>query len=147
MLLKYVMCLSFRMTMSSTCVQLCLRYRGFVCSKTSSRWCYSQSHHCNIRTPNMVSLSNGLFTNGSLTAAQTRQRLKQQMCYYNDLTVKYLTTEAKESKNAEDIVRSTDSANPPLMPNTNVLSMPENMNSLGRYSFCKVNQCFKLNLK
>lgn len=69
------------------------------------------------------------------------------MCYYNNLTVKYLTTEAKENKNADDTVRSTDSANPPLMPNTNALFIPENINSLGRYLFDKVNLCFKLNLK
>ncbi|XP_037548729.1 transcription termination factor 3, mitochondrial [Nematolebias whitei] len=123
------------MAMSSTCAQLCLRCRGFLGSKTSTRLHYIQSHHWRIWTANSKSLSNGLFTNGSFTSTQTRQRLKQHMCYYNNLTVKYLTTEAKENKNADDTVRSTDGANLPQMPNTTALSIPENMNSLDLDAF------------
>ncbi|XP_017277629.1 transcription termination factor 3, mitochondrial [Kryptolebias marmoratus] len=115
------------MTMSSACAQLCLRCRGFLCSKTSTRLHYIQPQICIIRTANSASVSNGLFTNRKLTATQIRQRLKQHMCYYNDLTAKHLTTEAKENKHAEILTRTDDAEySPALLPTTDALPVPEN---------------------
>ncbi|XP_013888655.1 transcription termination factor 3, mitochondrial isoform X2 [Austrofundulus limnaeus] len=113
--------------MSSTCAQLCLRRIGVLCSKTSTRLHYVQSQHRIIRTASSALVNRGSFTNGSLTATQTRQRFKQQMCYLNDdSTAKYLTTEAKEHK--YEGLAKTDSSeySPALLPTTNTLPVPEN---------------------
>ncbi|XP_022057993.2 transcription termination factor 3, mitochondrial isoform X2 [Acanthochromis polyacanthus] len=119
--------------MASTCAQLCLRCRGLLCSKTltSTGQYYAQVRHCNTVTKVPTKISNRLFMWGNHTAPQTRLRWKQHMCYYSDLTVKYLTSEAKEGKHTEDVVRTDVAVYPaPLLPTRDDVSTTENQVSL-----------------
>lgn len=124
-------CLSYRISMSSICAQLCLRCIGVLCTKTSTRHFIQSQHHV-IRTASSASVSSRFFTNGSLTATQSRQRFKRQMCYYNDSTAKYLTTEAKENKYEGLAKTDSPELSPALLLTTNTLPMPENWICLGR---------------
>lgn len=131
------MLLFYRVTMSSTCAQLCLRCIGVLCSKTSTRLHCLQFQHRFIRTASSASVNRGVFTNGSLRT-QPKQKFKQQMCYYNNCTAKYLTTDAKENK--YESLAKTDSSeySPALLPTTRTatLPMPENWICFGTYRCC-----------
>ncbi|XP_023118775.2 transcription termination factor 3, mitochondrial isoform X2 [Amphiprion ocellaris] len=116
------------MTMASTCAQLCLRCRSHLCSKTltSMGKYYAQVRHCNTVTKVLTKISNGLFMWGNHTTLQTSLRWKQHMCYYSDLTAKYLMSEAKEDKHTEDLVRTDVVCPAPLLPTRDVVLMTEN---------------------
>ncbi|XP_008304775.1 transcription termination factor 3, mitochondrial [Stegastes partitus] len=117
------------MTMASTYAQLCLRCRSHICSKTltSAGQYYTQVRHCNTVTRVPTKISNGLSIWGNRTTTQTRLRWKQHMCYYNDFTAKYLTTEATKGKPAEDLARTDGAAyQTPLVPNSDAVPVTEN---------------------
>ncbi|XP_072226972.1 transcription termination factor 3, mitochondrial isoform X2 [Leuresthes tenuis] len=126
------------MTMASTCAQLCLRCRGLLGSKANSWQHYVR--HCVTMTREFPQISNGLFIMKNRTATQTRLRWKQQMCHYNYMTARYLSTEAKESKCTDELSRAdiVSYENPP-MPFTDAVSMTQNqlsmdLDAVGEYS-------------
>ncbi|XP_069032026.1 transcription termination factor 3, mitochondrial [Embiotoca jacksoni] len=121
------------MTMATTCAQLCLRCRSPLCSKIlAGTWQYcTQVRHCISVTRAPTKISNGLFIRENHTTTQTRPRWKQQMCYYNDLTAKYLTTEAKEDKYTEDLSRIDVVAyESPVLPTRDAVPVTEKQPSL-----------------
>ncbi|KAM4539007.1 transcription termination factor 3, mitochondrial isoform 2-T2 [Odontesthes bonariensis] len=128
------------MTMASTCAQLCLRCRGLLGSKASSLQHYVQVRHCVTMTREFPQISNGLFITGNRTATQTRLRWKQQMCHYNYMTARYLSTEAKEKKCTDELSRADSVAcGTPPMPSTDAVPTTQNQLSLdldaaGEYS-------------
>ncbi|XP_029976088.1 transcription termination factor 3, mitochondrial isoform X2 [Salarias fasciatus] len=121
------------MTMASACVQLCLRCRSPVCTKAgASTWkIYTQLQRCISTTRIPTNISSGLFSTRDHRTVQSGVRWKQEMCYYNGLMVKYLTTEAKDRKQTDELSRS-DAVVPqnPLLPNTEALLTTESHTSL-----------------
>ncbi|CAB1457031.1 unnamed protein product [Pleuronectes platessa] len=68
---------------------------------------------------------------GSHRATQARQRWKQQMFYYSDLSAKHLATEAKEDKSTEESSRTDVVAyRSPLSPIRDAVPGNENQMSL-----------------
>ncbi|XP_035537946.1 transcription termination factor 3, mitochondrial [Morone saxatilis] len=95
--------------MSSSFTQLCLQYRSLLFSKTvSSTWRYStQFRHCATLTRLPTKILNGSSViRGNRTTTQARQRWKQPMFCYRDLTARHLATEAKEHKDTEELSKS-----------------------------------------
>ncbi|XP_071757663.1 transcription termination factor 3, mitochondrial isoform X1 [Centroberyx gerrardi] len=92
--------------MASSCIQLCQRCTSLLRAKTVSVTLqYStQVQLCTAVFRASTKIPNGsLFMSGNRTTAHTRQRWKQQMCYYSDYNAKRLTAEAKEDKDAEEL--------------------------------------------
>uniref|UniRef100_A0A1A7XBT0 Transcription termination factor 3, mitochondrial n=1 Tax=Iconisemion striatum TaxID=60296 RepID=A0A1A7XBT0_9TELE len=116
------------MTMS-TYAQMCLR--GLLFSKTCTRLqCIQVQRYLN-STASSASIRSGLFLKQNLTTTHTGIRFKHQKFCYNNMKVKYLTTEAKENHSKEGLTR-TDVVEykPPLLPNTDGFSLSENVLSL-----------------
>lgn len=133
---------SYRIAMASSCTQLCLQCRSLLRSKTvASTWQYStQVRHCTtvIRLPTKV-LNGSSVIRGNLTATQARQRWKQQVFCYSDLTAKHLATEAKEDKDVEESSGAHVVAyKSPLLPIRDAVPVTESQMSLGAYWFAVV---------
>ncbi|XP_044026702.1 transcription termination factor 3, mitochondrial isoform X2 [Siniperca chuatsi] len=92
--------------MASSCTQLCLQCRHLLRSKkVAGTWQYStQVRHCTTvtRVPTKV-LNASSIIKGNHTTTQARQRWKQQMFCYSDLTAKHLAIESKEDKDIEEL--------------------------------------------
>uniref|UniRef100_A0A1A8GGW9 Transcription termination factor 3, mitochondrial n=1 Tax=Nothobranchius korthausae TaxID=1143690 RepID=A0A1A8GGW9_9TELE len=117
------------MTMS-TSAKLCLRWRGLLFSKTSTRLQCFQVQRC-ISAASSASISNGLFLKHNLTTTHTIIKIKHQKCCYNNLTAKHLTTEAKDDKYKEDLSRTdVTEYKPALLPRTDAFSVSEHGISL-----------------
>ncbi|CAN9504021.1 unnamed protein product [Ophioblennius macclurei] len=115
--------------MASTCAQLCLRCRSPACTKAwTSTWkIYSQVQRCisTIRVP--TNISPGLSMSRDQKANQSRLRWKQKMCYYNDIMVKYLTSEATGKKQTDELSRSDAVVlQNPLLPNKEAFLATQN---------------------
>lgn len=136
--LKYVMFISYRITMASTCVQLCLRGTGPLYSKTvSSTWQYYTRVQQRIKVTRVpTKVISGLSIRGNHTTATTLTRLrwKQQICFYSDSAAKYLTNEAKEGTNTQELSRTKVGAHKTsLLPTRDAALTTENSHiSLGR---------------
>lgn len=126
-----------RVTMASSCAQLCLKCRSLLCSKTvATTWQHStQVRHCRTVTPVITKVLNGSsFFSGNHRTSPASQRWKQQMFCYSELSVKHLATEAKEDKFKEELSRADVVAyKSPLLP-VNEIQMP-----LGTHWFALVN--------
>ncbi|XP_032391516.1 transcription termination factor 3, mitochondrial [Etheostoma spectabile] len=120
--------------MASSCTQLYLQCRSFLCSKTvACTWQYcSQVRHCIAVTSVPTKILNGSFIiKGNSTATQAKQRWKQQMSCYSDLAATHLTTQVKEDKGVEET--STAEVVPyksPLLPIREALLATESQMSL-----------------
>lgn len=127
--------MSFRVTMSSACAQLCLRCRGLLCPKSSTRLFYVQVQH-GMNVGKSTRISNRLLSGGNHTVAQSILSWKQQRSCYYDYTAKYLTTESKESKPTYDLSRTdvTDHK-PALLPTVDSLPLTPNQIYLGMCLF------------
>ncbi|XP_023267947.1 transcription termination factor 3, mitochondrial [Seriola lalandi dorsalis] len=115
--------------MTSSCALLCLRCRSFLCSKTgATTWQYTtQVRHCTTVTSVATKIPNGFsFFRGNHRTNQARQRWKQQMLSYSDLTARNLATEAKEDKFTEELSRTDVVAyKSPLLPIRDAVSLKE----------------------
>lgn len=118
------------MTISSACAQLCLRCRGLLYPKSSTRLFYVQVQH-GVSEGKSTRISNRLLSGGNRTVAQSRLSWKRQTYCYYDYTAKYLTTESRENKPTDDLSRTdlTD-YKPALLPTVDSLPLTPNQVSL-----------------
>ncbi|XP_062265384.1 transcription termination factor 3, mitochondrial [Platichthys flesus] len=129
--------------MGSSYGQVCLRCRSLLCSvPAASTWkCSTQVRHCTTVSSTASKILDGssIFT-GNHRTTQARQRWKQQMFYYSDLSAKHLATEAKEDKFTEESSRTDVVAyRSPLSPiredvPVNENQMPLDLDSVAEYS-------------
>lgn len=123
-----------RITMASSCAQLCLRCRSLLSSKTATlTWQQStQVRHCTAvsRVPNKI-LNGSLFTSGNHTTPRARQIWKQQACYYSDFTTKHLKTEAKDEHIEELLKMDVVPYKSPLLPIRDAAPVTESQMPLG----------------
>ncbi|XP_018553600.1 transcription termination factor 3, mitochondrial isoform X1 [Lates calcarifer] len=126
-----------RVTMASSCAQLCLKCRSLLCSKTvATTWQHStQVRHCRTVTPVITKVLNGSsFFSGNHRTSPASQRWKQQMFCYSELSVKHLATEAKEDKFKEELSRADVVAyKSPLLP-VNEIQMPLDLDAAAEFS-------------
>ncbi|XP_035476846.1 transcription termination factor 3, mitochondrial [Scophthalmus maximus] len=106
--------------MGSYYVQVCLRCRSLLCSKTTATtWNFStQVRQCTTVTRGADKILNGSsFFRGSHRTTQARQGWKPQVFCYSDLTAKHLATESKDGKFTEELSRADVVAyKSPLLP-------------------------------
>lgn len=117
--------------MASTCAQLCLRGTGPLYSKTvSNTWQYYTWVQQRIKVTRVpTKVISGLSIRGNHTTATTLTRLrwKQQICFYSDSAAKYLTTEAKEGTNTQELSRTNVGAHKTsLLPTRDAALTTEN---------------------
>lgn len=86
--------------MTSSCAQLCLRCRNLLSSKTvATTWQFTAQVHQCTTVSNVSKIPHGFsIFRGHHRTEQLRQRWKQQIICYSDLTAKHLAAEAKEDK-------------------------------------------------
>ncbi|XP_026202670.1 transcription termination factor 3, mitochondrial [Anabas testudineus] len=109
--------------MALACMQLCLRCRSLLCTKTGLvTW-----HHYTqfwdsttvIGVPTRI-VNGPLSIRWNRTETQTRHRWKHQMLFHSALTAKHLSTEATEEKYTEELSKtSVVTYSSPLVPITN----------------------------
>lgn len=132
---------SCRIVMASSCIQRCLQCRSLLCSGTvANTWLYSAQLHHFTATCLPLKIPNGssvIRENDRTT--QARERWKQKVVFYSDLTAKHLATEAKEDKNAEEPSRADIVAyKSPLLPMKDAVPVNESQMSLGTHWFAIV---------
>ncbi|XP_029918778.1 transcription termination factor 3, mitochondrial isoform X2 [Myripristis murdjan] len=90
--------------MASSCIQLCCRRcSGLLRSKITVQYS-TQAQHCTAVLTASSRVSNGSsFLAGICAASHTRQRWRQQMCFYSEHKAKPLTAEANRYKDAEEL--------------------------------------------
>nr|XP_019946417.1 PREDICTED: transcription termination factor 3, mitochondrial [Paralichthys olivaceus] len=112
--------------MGSSSAQLCLRCRSLLCSVPPAS--NTLVRHCTMASSAASRILKGtsIFT-GNHRTTQARQRWKQQMLYYSDLSDKHLATEAKEDKFTEELSRTDVVAyKSPLSPIRDAVPVNEN---------------------
>lgn len=125
-----------RVRMTSSCAQLCLRCRNLLSSKTvATTWQFAaQVHHCTpVSSGSKIPHGFSIFREHHRTE-QLRQRWKQQIICYSDLTAKHLAAEAKENKitvTGSDVVANESH----LLTTRDAVPLNESQMTLGTYWF------------
>lgn len=133
--------------MASSCAQMCLQCRRLLFSrKTVCAWVSTQFGHCSSSTWTTTTkfLNGSLYLRGSLTAAQAKEKWRQGLFCFSDLTAKHLSEGVKDS---EELSRANVAAyHSPLSPVTHANPSDQSQMSLGVSYLSNQNLFFKLHL-
>lgn len=123
--------------MALSCMQLCLRCRSLLCTKTGlvTRHHYTQFWDSTTVIGVPTRIVNGpLSIRWNHTETQTRHRWKHQMLFHSALTAKHLSTEATEEKYTEELSKtSVVTYSSPLVPITNNVPVTQSQMTIGMY--------------
>lgn len=144
-----------RTAMASSCAQMCLQCRRLLFSRTTvCAWVSTQFGHCSSSTWTTTTtefLNRSLILRGSLTAAQAKEKWRQGLFCFSDLTAKHLSEGVKDR---EELSRANVAAyHSPLSPVADANPSDQSQMSLGvsylsfNIKICFLNYIFMLTVR